>query len=291
MLSLPHLRTFLAVADAGGLRAAARGLSLSPAAVVEHLDRLEADLGARLLQRRHRPLALTAAGARLAPLARALLDTAERARDVVADGPLRVAAASNVGVYLLPPLVATFERATGKPVEIWIGSNPEAVERLAAGQADIAATEWWLPRPGFLARVWREEPLVAIAPPGHPWAALPAVPIDALARERLLGGERSTGTGAALRAAFGARAETLRVVNGYSGTEGVKRAVRAGLGVSLVLAASVADEVATGSLVVRPVAGADLKKRLSLVVPDELLPTDAANRFVAGCEATPSAAK
>ncbi len=84
------------------------------------------------------------------------------------------------------------------------------------------------------------------------------------------------------------RAETLRLVSGYSGTEGVKRAVRAGLGVSLVLAACVADEVATGSLVVRPIAGASLRKRLSSVVPDELLPTDAANRFVDSCEAIPA---
>lgn len=279
MLSLLHLRTFLTVADEGGLRRAARALALSPATVVDHLDRLEADLGARLLHRRRRPLALTAAGERLAPLARALIDTAARARGAVTDAPLRVAAASNVGVYLLPSIIAAYERSTGKPVEIWVGTNPEVVERLAAGQADVAATEWWLPRPGFSAHVWREEPLVAIAPPDHPWAALPAVSFADLSQERLLGGERATGTGAALRAAFGARVDALRVVNGFGGTEGVKRAVRAGLGVSLVLAASVADEAASGSLTVRPIADARPTKRLSMAVPANARPSDDATRF------------
>ena len=69
----------------------------------------------------------------------------------------------------------------------------------------------------------------------------------------------------------------------------MKRAVRAGLGVSLVLAASVADEAATGSLIVRPIAGASPGKRLSLAMPEELLPADAAHRFAGIVESAGSA--
>lgn len=281
MLSLSHVRTFLAVVAEGGLRPAARALGLSPASVVEHLDRLDASVGAALLHRSRRRVELTAAGARFAPLARALMATADRARAVVADAPLRIAAASNVGVYLLPPLIAAFERQSGKTIEVWVGPNPEAAERLVTGAADLAVTEWWMPRPGYRALVWRDEPLVAIAPPGHPWAELRAVPFEALARERMLGGERATGTATALRAAFGARADALRAVGGHGGTEGVKRAVRAGLGVSVVLAASVVDEAAAGVLTVRPFADARPVKHLPVVLPEGALPTDAAMRFAA----------
>lgn len=281
MLSLSHVRTFLAVVAEGGLRPAARALGLSPASVVEHLDRLEAELGAALLQRRRRPLELTAAGARFSPLARALVATADRARSLVADAPLRIAAASNIGVYLLPPLIAAFERQAGETIELWTGANPKAAERLVTGEADLAVTEWWSPRQGYTAQIWREEPLVAIAPPCHPWASLRAVPFEALARERLLGGERASGTSSALRAAFGERADALRAVAGHGGTEGVKRAVRAGLGVSVVMAASVVDEAAAGVLVVRPIAGARPVKHLPVVLPDGAPPTAAAARFAA----------
>lgn len=267
MLNLVHVKTFLAVADAGGIRAAARRLALSPASVVEHLDRLEEDLGAHLLVRRPPPASLTRAGALFAPLARALISTAESARAVVAGGPVRLAAATNVGTFVLPPLIAAFQRSGGGHVEPWIGPNPAVAERLERGEADIAAMEWWDGRVGFHAHLLREEPLVVVAPPGHFFAALDAVPFEALAAEPILGGEPGTGSGTALREAFGERVTQLRTVDGFGGTEAVKRGVRAGLGVSIVLAASVVDEAAAGTLVVRPLAGARATKRLSVVVP------------------------
>lgn len=64
---LARLSIFAAVAQAGGFRAAARSLGLSPSAVSHAVAALEAGLGARLLSRSTRSVALTDAG-------RALLD-------------------------------------------------------------------------------------------------------------------------------------------------------------------------------------------------------------------------
>ena len=270
MLNLVHVRSFLAVAQAGGVRAAARALGVSPASVVDHLDRLEGELGARLLVRRRPAVTLTPEGARLAPLARALLATAERARALVAGGPVRIAAASNIGAYLLPDALARFRVETGAEAEVWIGPNPAVADRLSAGEADLAAMEWWDGRTGFRAQTWRREPLVAIAPPGHPWGALEAVPFEALLVEPMLGGEKGTGTGAALRAAYGDAVSRLRLLGGFGGTEAVKRGVRAGLGVSVVLAGAVQDEAASGALVVRPLMGRPVAKALMLVTPEHV---------------------
>ena len=267
MLNLVHVRTFPSVSETGGIRAAGRCLGVSPATVVDHLDRLERDLGARLLIRRRPAVTLTREGARFAPLARALIATAERARAVVAGGPVRIAAATNIGAYMLPPELARFRARTGAPVELWIGPNPEVAERLATGEADIAAMEWWDGRPDFRAHPWRSEPLVAIAAPRHAWARLEAVPLAALLAEPVLGGERGSGTGTVLRAVYGDAVERLRMVEGFGGTEAVKRGVRAGLGVSIVLAGTVQDEAASGALVVRPLAGGPVAKDLVLVTP------------------------
>jgi len=48
-------------------------------------------------------------------------------------------------------------------------------------------------------------------------------------------------------------------------TEAVKNAVRAGLGISIVLASSVEDEVAAGHLVAVPIKGVNLDKDLFVV--------------------------
>ncbi|MFL9823857.1 LysR family transcriptional regulator [Rhodoplanes sp. SY1] len=288
MLNLVHVRSFLAVIERGGVRAAARGLALSPSTVLAHLDLLEVDLAAPLVDRARGRVAPTAQGLAFLPLARALITTAEEALRLVRSAPLRIAAASNVGVYLLNVMLAEFQRAeSARPaeaapaVDLWIGPNPEVAERLVRGRADVALMEWWDDRPGFRAETWRHEPLVVIVPPSHPWASRAAVTVDDLGTVRLLGGEPGTGTGTLLRAALGPAADRLATTGGFGSTEAVKRAVRAGLGVSIVLASAVADEVAAGHLVALPVADATLVKALRLVVPEALPPTAAAARFAA----------
>lgn len=280
VLNLVHVRTFLAVAEAGGLRAAARQIAVSPTTVVDHLNQLERDLAAVLLLRSRPKIRLTPQGVAFEPLARALITTAERARQVVSDAPMRLAAASNIGAYLLPPIVAEIERSWGSSIDLWIGSNPEVAERLTTGEADLTAMEWWDDRPGFVARPWRRERLCVIVPPEHRWAGRTELDLEELAGEPVLGGERGSGTGTMLRRRLGHAVDRLRLVSGFGSTEAVKRGVRAGLGVSVVLEISVADEVAAGALVSIPIAGEDLVKQLWLIAPAGLPRLSPASRLV-----------
>jgi DNA-binding transcriptional LysR family regulator len=280
MLNLTHARTFLSVLEHRGSRRAARNLGLAPSPVVDHIDRLEVDLGARLLVRERGKVQPTAEGARLTPLARALVATAVRARELLSGSTLREAAASNVGVFLLPPPIASFAAASGVGVEPWIGSNPEVLRRLEEGMADVAAVEWWDGRTGFAATVWRREQLLVIVAPDHPWATRGSVAPAELDGETILGGETGSGTGTVLRQALGALADRLDIRSGYGSTEAVKRAVRAGHGISIVLAASVVDELQSGRLRAVELRKTALEKRISLVVPEGLPPTSMAMAFV-----------
>ena len=67
MLNLIHARTFLSVLEHRGIRRAARNLGLSSSTVVDHIDRLEIELGARLLVRERGKVEPTAQGAQLVP--------------------------------------------------------------------------------------------------------------------------------------------------------------------------------------------------------------------------------
>jgi LysR family glycine cleavage system transcriptional activator len=112
---LAALRAFDAVARHLSIQKAATELGVTPAAVSQHIKALEADLGAALLRRVHRAVALTEAGQRLAPdlqagFARlragiALLRTDEHA------GTLTVSAAPALAAKWLVPRLGTFEAA------------------------------------------------------------------------------------------------------------------------------------------------------------------------------------
>lgn len=84
---LDHLRAlavFARAADLGSFRAAAKDLALSPSVVGHHIRALERRVGAPLIYRTTRKLALTPAGARLLANARAMVEAAERGLDDVA---------------------------------------------------------------------------------------------------------------------------------------------------------------------------------------------------------------
>jgi DNA-binding transcriptional LysR family regulator len=281
MLNLVHAKTFLAVLSERGFRAAARDLRLSPSTVVEHIKQLEEDLAAPLFVRRRGVVEPTYQGAAFAPLARAMLDTAERSRTVIAQAPLRIAASSNVGTYLLQSMLASFQAADPCSVDLWIGPNPDVADRLANGTVDVALMEWWSERSGFCGHTWRKEPLVVIVAPDHPWADRDAIDASELASQPLLGGEAGTGTITLLRKELGQLAEGLTAIGGFGNTEAVKRAVRAGRGVSLVLAAAVADEVRARQLVALRLKRIELVKELKIISPIGLPDAAPAARFVA----------
>jgi DNA-binding transcriptional LysR family regulator len=281
MLNLIHTKTFLTVLGERGFRAAGRELKLSPSTIVEHINQLEAELAAPLIVRRRGAVEPTSQGAAFVPLARALLDTAERSRILISNAPLRVVASSNIGTYLLQSVLASFQATDPCSVDLWIGANPDVAARLASGNADVALMEWWDDRPGFSAQTWRKEPLVVIVAPDHPWAKRRVIEASELVSQKLLGGESGTGTITLLKAKLGRLSARLTAVGGFGSTEAVKRAVRAGRGVSLVIAGAVADEIKAGQLVALRLKDVELMKEMKVISPLGVPAAGAATRFVA----------
>jgi DNA-binding transcriptional LysR family regulator len=115
MFDLEDLRTFVEVADAGGVTPAARRLGLSKSIVSRRLARLEEGLGAQLLSRTTRGASLTEAGATFREHAARVVAELETARDAIAPegdvrGRLRIAAPLTFGVTHLAPVLAELAR-------------------------------------------------------------------------------------------------------------------------------------------------------------------------------------
>ena len=108
------MQAFVAVADQQGFAPAARKLALSPSAVTRLVATLEQHLGARLLQRTTRSVALTDVGARYLERARRILaDVEEAERSAQAErsapsGRLVVSAPVGFGRRHVSPIVSTY---------------------------------------------------------------------------------------------------------------------------------------------------------------------------------------
>ncbi|HWF85951.1 MAG TPA: LysR family transcriptional regulator [Vicinamibacterales bacterium] len=268
-LDLDQVASFVALVEAGSFGGAARRLGLSQSTVSQHLKRLETQLAVRLIERARTGSVPTGAAHDLLPLARSLLRVDRRARETVSQATLSLGACSNLGVYIVPELLRDFSAAGGSPPALAIGDNPCVAAWLEAAEIDVAFMEWWDERPGFCSEIWRSESVVAIAPAGHSWGALDAVPLDELTGARLIGGEPGTGTGRLIREHLDPMVALPRPVLELGSTEAVKRAVAAGLGVSIVLGLTVVREARNHDLVVRPLDPA-LAKRLHVVRRDDV---------------------
>lgn len=114
-MDIEELRTFVEVADAGGVSAAARRLGVAKSVVSRRLIRLEEDLGVQLLARSTRGAALTEAGDTFRDYAARACAEIDAAKETILPagdlrGRLRIAAPLSFGPTHFAPVLADMAR-------------------------------------------------------------------------------------------------------------------------------------------------------------------------------------
>jgi DNA-binding transcriptional LysR family regulator len=145
MLDVTRLRVLVAVARHGSVTAAAQELNYAQPSVSHHIARLEAETGARLLQRAGRGIRLTDAGRLLAERAEEILGRLDAAENELAahvglrEGRVRLAAFPSALGTIVPAAAATLEaESPGIDLMLTEAEPPEALRMLRAGYVDVA---------------------------------------------------------------------------------------------------------------------------------------------------------
>jgi DNA-binding transcriptional LysR family regulator len=272
-MELRHLRAFLAVAETLHFTHAAERLGISPPALTEQVQGLEALLGARLFRRTKRSVALTDAGRLFLEEAAPALAQVERAEQVG-----RMAGRGERGIVAVGfAASAAFSGVLAAHVAAWRDSHPDVQLRLqeletvpqlaalAAGRLDIGFVRPPVTAPDGIATtpLLREE-LVLALPASHPLCALMEIPPALLAKEAFVSPDFDTGTGFHHHTfAMGERAGFVPdIVHRGRDLVAVASLVGLGLGVALV-PASFRDCVRMPGLAYRPLAGPPARAELA----------------------------
>ena len=262
-ITLRQLSIFTAVADAGSTSAAAQRVALSQSATSAALNELEAVLEARLFDRVGTRLVLNDTGRGLLPQARAVLDGAagiERefglgaaAGEAGAPSLLRVGASTTIGNYLLPTLIADWQRThPAASVDVEIANTGAVAAAVARMEVDVGLIEGPCHEPDVVAQAWREDELAIVCAPSHP--LLRGDPgtrlnVAALRQADWLLREPGSGTREAVEQALQPHLHQLREGLHFGGTEAIKQAAVEGLGFTCLSSFAVQDLVALGRLV------------------------------------------
>jgi DNA-binding transcriptional LysR family regulator len=286
MLSLHQLRTFLEVARAGSVRAAAEHLVVSQPAISAALAALQRDLGVDLVERRGRGLALTGAGREVEGLGRRLFGLVEeleqRARAAGRQGAgwLRLGVTTTAAEHLVPLLLVAFrERYPAIAVELDVANRDRLWDRLAHGEIDLAI--------GGRPPLDREFTSLAVSPNELVVVAAPGMPADfaTLARATWLLREDGSGTRGAMEE-FLARLDAAPPRLTVGSNAAIRECVRVGLGVSLLPHDAVERDVAAGALAIVPTPFTPIARPWHLVCAASERPSGATERFVEHARAT-----
>src|SRR4029078_2177084 len=158
-MELRQLRTFVAVAALRHFARAASLCNLSQPAVSHQIALLEEEVGSKLLNRAARRVSLTVAGEVFLEETRRLLGAVDGAQERMQEvargavGRIRLGATATPGLYLLPPLLATY-RSEHESYDLRFEIAPIHVitERVARNDLDMAIVAGALPSGELQAR-------------------------------------------------------------------------------------------------------------------------------------------
>jgi len=232
------LRSFAAIARTGSVTRAAQQVHRTQSAVSTHLQHLEAAVGARLVERSTRALALTSPGLAFLPHALSLLRAQDDAHAAVRPAREPVTCRLGISEYFMPGRLGELlgvlrDAAGGARLELLMSTSAPLQRHWVQGEADLVVVTATAPPAG--AKLLRREPLAWVAAPGL--ALPPQQPVPLV----LLGSECPVRDIALAALARSGRAHHLQL--GCTGSQAAVAAIRAGWGVGCLNQSAITPEL------------------------------------------------
>jgi DNA-binding transcriptional LysR family regulator len=275
MLNLDALKVFLAAAEHGSFSEAGRQLHLSQPAVSQIIQGLERQLGAQLFVRQGRTAQLTEGGQMLVPMARELLNSAQRVEQTMLSiqgeviGEMSIGCSTASGKYLLPGLIARFRRQYPQVrLNVLVTSRESVINKLLNGEVALGVSSKQIEHTDLEYQDFFKDNVILIVPANHPWAQYRKIYPDDLLDEPMILREEVAGTREVLMDGLQKRdisPEMLNVAMVLGNAEAIEMAVEEGLGVAFVSRLAASRGLELGRVVEVEVEGMELSRNIYLV--------------------------
>ncbi|SEK21899.1 DNA-binding transcriptional regulator, LysR family [Atopomonas hussainii] len=289
-ITFRQLEVFRAVCEHLSYSRAAEAMALTQPAVSLQIKQLEELLGQPLFDYVGKKLHLT-------PAAEALLATCEQllsqlqALDMrlstlqgALQGTLQLAAESSAK-YLTPHLFAAFRAQHPKvSLSLTVTNRAQLIRRLGDNRDDLTLMSQ---PPQDMALEFfplLDNPIVAVAPAGHPLSHAAQLPLSALENYPLLSREPGSGTRKAVEEFLQQQRVHFKQGMELMSLEAQREGVLAGLGLALLPRHAVRGELGSGQLLELPVEGLPFKRSWCLLYPRQKRLSPVAEAFYRFCQ-------
>lgn len=270
-LSLRQLKVFEAVARNLSYSKAARELHLTQPAVSMQVRGMEESIGLPLTEQLGKKIFLTEAGREVFYYSQSIaaqladLEMALNQMKGLEQGQLNLAVVSTANAVATDLLAGFRSHHPGVAIQLGVTNRQEVLSQLAANDIDLAIMGQPPEGHDLDAVSFMENPLVVIAPPGHPLTRKKRIPARELANEPFLVREAGSGTRGAMERFFAARGLNIHTSMEMSSNEAIKHAVQAGLGLGILSLHTLEQELTLRRLAVLEVEGFPIMRHWYIV--------------------------
>lgn len=255
-MEIKQLQTFLTVARLLNFTAAAETLNYSQSTISDHIRNLEEDIGVKLFERLGRKVFLSEDGKKLIALAEKLVKNAEEINDLFSNdgkvrGTLRIGAAETLCVFWLPPLLKQY-RVTYPEVQVTLKMADclEFREMLEQNLIDVAFSFHNESQQKHLSQTdLFEDFAILVAAPSYPLSKVESNSIHHLENQAFIFPEAGCSYRIMLERFLQCYGVKLGSIMELGSLEAIKQCVKSGLGISLLPAIAVNQEITSGELI------------------------------------------
>lgn len=238
---LAEIQGFVAVAEKLNFKAAADAVFISQPALSRRIDKLELQVGARLLERTTRHVALTEAGERFLEHARAALEELQLGVQDVFESTSRrrsvvtIACVPSVAVSLLPVALKRFSHSyPDTRIRLIDEGAQEVLNSVLSGTADFGINFIGTQEPDIEFRAIHSEEYRLAVRDDHSLATVDAVSWESIADERLISVAKSSGNRSLMDNALGRLMRRPVIFHEANHVAGALALVEAGLGIAAI---------------------------------------------------------
>jgi DNA-binding transcriptional LysR family regulator len=289
-VNLDYLKTYLEVIRLGSFSEVARKLSISQPAVSFQIQKLEQDLGVRLIDRGQKAVTMTEAGKRLLRFAESvekerdqLWHELDRLREEVT-GNLVVAASTIPGEFLLPSILGEFKALhPAIRAQVVVSDSLTVISGVRDGAYEVGFCGIAPEGQGLEAFKIAEDEIVLIVFPEHPFTERREVSPAELEGEPLIFREETSGTQQSLQTLLSRSGLDLGkwVPNLLLGTtQAVVSAVEARAGIAFVSNLAIKKSLALDLLRIVKVEGLTLKRDFFCIYRKERIVSRLLEEFI-----------
>jgi len=269
-MNLEYLKTYLELVKLGSFSAVAKKLGISQPAVSFQIQKLEHDLGARLINRRHKKITMTDAGKRLLEFAGSVTDESDRLLNDLdtlrqeVTGDLVVVASTIPSEFLLIPILSRFLNLhPAVRARIETRNSLTAIDGVQNCSYDIGFCGIAPPGKQLDSFIIAEDEIVPIVSPSHPLAFKKQVSFADLTGEPFIFRDATSGTQKSMEALFSAAGFNIKQLTPrlvLANSHSVVSAVEAGAGIAFVSSLAIKQSLELGLVCQLKLAKPELRR-------------------------------